>query len=213
MIKQAKTPDEINKLKAETERAIAAGKLDDAQRDTLVKLIDAKKIAAEKGNIKLQQEIDSMLNMLFPKAGGKPGEKVSAPVPAKDIAEFMTRIEVAGIGAEGRGDLAREKFDTEKEQTAVDIEKVIREKPKGAEALSRYQDFNKYSNRDLIAVNNGGKVVLLQLPKVIPKDATTPPKIITAKMVYEGAKKYNISVEQYLTDVLKIPEAIKMFKR
>lgn len=201
IIKKYKTPDEINKLRAETFQARQSGILSQQRATEISRLLDEKEEAERLGNQLKLDEINSQLTVLFPAAGG--GTE-SALVPATDIARYMKDIEVAGMRG-GGGDLAERKFAVQEEQTAVDIDKIIRESPKSAEALARYQDFNRYSNRPRVAINDNGKIRFINLPKV-------GGKIITGRQIYEAAKEMNLSVEEYLTEVLKVPDAIKYLK-
>ena len=197
VLQKAKTPEEVDLIKAQTEHLRTSGLLDEAQTKTINELLDGKKEAQRLGNEKAEKEIDSYLSLLLPQVGGG---TVEAQIKAQDLIPLLAAQAKAGADT-----LAKQKFETQQEQTAVEVDKIIRTNPKSPEALARYEDFNRYSNRNQAAVNDGGKVKFVKLPKINGK-------LITARQVKAAADKLNMSVEEYLVNVLQLPEAIKMLK-
>ena len=185
-----KQTDEINKLRADTYQSYQAGRLSEQRATEIDKLLGEKEEAIRLGNELKVAELDEYLSVMFPAAGGGTEE---AAMKASDLAGLMA-------AQAGKSDLPERKFLTAQEQQAVEIEQTILESPKSEAAMSQYQDFNRYSNRPRIALRVGKKIVMFNLPKI-------GGKIITARQVYEAAEKVNMSVEDYVTKVLGIPEA------
>jgi hypothetical protein len=179
-IKQAKTPEEIAKLQAETYRAVMAGDLDAAQAGQINNLLDLKMTAQRLGNEKLEQEINNKLELELPGVG-------TAKFDPDVLARVLGGIEEAGM--RGGGDtLSREKYTTQQEQTAVDIDTIIQTDPESKEALARYQDFNRYTNRPKVAYNDDGEIKFIDLPKV-------GGRVVTGKMLAEAAEKVGLTVD------------------
>jgi hypothetical protein len=195
--KKAKSPLEIDKLKADTEQARAAGRLSEQRAEEIDRLLDEKKKAIETGNDLRQKQIDEYLTVLFPSAGG--GVE-PAQVPASEIAKLMAK--------DAKSDLPERKFLTAQEQQAASVEEIIRgegiegQGPESAAAVARYNDFNRYSNRNYIALNIDGRIDFFDLPKIGGQR-------ITARQVYRAAQDANMSVEEYVVEILGLPEAAK----
>lgn len=188
LIKKSKTPEEIDKLKADAYQAYQSGRLSEQRANEIDRLLDEKEEALRLGNDLRVAELDEYLTVLFPSAEGGVEEGL---VKAGDIARIMA-------GAAGESDLPERKFLTQQEQQAVAIEETIRDRPKSDAALAQYQDFNRYSNRPRVAIKIGNKIEFVDLPRV-------GGRIITARDVYKAAQAVNMSVEEYLRDVLKVP--------
>ena len=178
----AKTPEEINKIKQQAFQAEQAGLLSEQRRVEIDRLLDAKEQAVKLGNEDLQKQIDERLTVLFPNVEGGTDE---AQVRARDVIAAMSRSAAGGTPST----LPERKFTTQQEQTAVEIEQVIRKKPKGKEALARYEDFNRYSNRTKIAVSDGKKVKWVPL-------GTIDGRTVTSKEVYDAAAGLGMTVDQ-----------------
>jgi hypothetical protein len=164
-IKKLKSPDEIDKLRAETFQATQAGELSEQRSIEINKLLNDKIEAGRLGNVELQKQIDERLTVLFPNTKGGQDK---AQVRARDVLDEMTKRLVAGK----TDTLPREKFITQQEQTAVEIEQDILDKPKGDKALSRYQDYNRYSNRSKVAINDDGKIKFVPISRTGGKQRT-----------------------------------------
>jgi len=197
-LRQAKTPEEIDLLRAQAESLRASGKLNDAQAEQVMLLLDEKEQAEKLGNEKKVAELNEYIALQLP--GGEVGG-----IQISDLIPLLAAQAKGGAGPTAAEKLAADKYLTQQEQTAVEIEEQIQKNAKSPEARARYQDFNRYSTRSKVAVNDGGKIKFVKLPKVNGK-------LITARQVYAAAAKLNMSVEEYLVNILKVPEAIKMLK-
>lgn len=187
-IKKSKTPEEIDKLKADTDRAVAAGKLDEQRSTEIKRLLDEKEKAERLGNELRVKQINEFLSVLLPSAGGGFEEGI---MRAKDLIPLLQEQYKTPPD-----DLAERKFRVQQEQTAVDIEKIALEKPTGKEALSRYQDFNRYTNRPKVAINDNGKIKFIDLGKV-------GGKTITGKQVHDAAAEFGMTVDELYRNAKK----------
>ncbi len=174
----AKTPEEIAKLKAQTFQARMAGKLSETKATEITRLLDEKEEAERLGNQQKIADLNSNLEVLF-------GED-KALVPAKDVLAEMGRQARAGAPGDT---LAREKFELQQELTGPEIEEEILRKPKSSQSLARYQEFNRFSNRPKIAINDDGKVKFIALGKV-------GGKVVTARQVNEAAGELGMTVDE-----------------
>ena len=200
-INNAKTPEEINKIKAETKQANAAGQLSETRTREINSLLDQKVEAERLGNQKLIQELNSQIQQLFvgervnPETGQVEQFLQPGLLNTGDILRSLTAKATAG----GAGELAERKYAEQQTQTAVDIEKIILDKPKSPEALARYEDYNRFSDRPRLAVKSGSKVEFIPLHKVKGRQ-------VTAKQVYEAANELGLTVDE----VYKIATENKM---
>ena len=185
MLQKAKTPEEINLIKAQTSALQQSGQLDAARAAEIMLLLDEKEQAEKLGNQKRIAELNSYISILLPKAGGGT-EAVS--IQAKDLIPLLSAQAKAG-GLTPSERLSQQKFLAQQEQTAVEIDKIIRENPKSSEALARYEDYNRYSNRSQIAINDGGKVKFVKLGKFNGRT-------VTAQQIFLSAMELGVTVDE-----------------
>ena len=205
-IKKSKTPEEIAKLRAETKQALAAGRLSDQRSTEINRLLSEKELAEQLGNSQKIMELNSMLSVLIPNTEGGFDRGWASTA---DIIKELGATERAKIPKPGDA-LGREQFELKKLMTGPDIEAVILKKDNSAEALSQYNDFNRLSDAPRAAVSNGKKVKMINLPKLKMADGST--RTLTAREIYIAAESLGMTVEEYLVNVLKHPEAIKHLK-
>ena len=185
MLQKAKTPEEINFIKAQTSALQQSGQLDAARAEEIMLLLDEKEQAEKLGNQKKIAELNSYISILLPKAGG--GTE-SAMVQAKELIPLLAAQAKAG-GLTPSEQMAIRKQTAVEEQTAVEIDKIIRENPKSPEALARYEDYNRYSNRSQIAINDGGKVKFVKLGKFNGQT-------VTAQDIFLAAQSLGVTVDE-----------------
>lgn len=188
-LKKKKTPEEVDLLKAKTSQALAAGELSEEKARKIDTLLGEEKEALRTGNELRARQIEEWLDVEISGEKGK--------MRARDVAAALRG------GGEASG-LAREKFTAAQQKEMSVIESEIVGSPTGAKAIGHSRRFNERANVPYVYVSGTVRkgwgrdkpgVNKVMLPRV-------GGKIITARQVSRAAKKANISLEDYLRNVL-----------
>lgn len=184
ILEKMKTPEEINKLKAETYQSLMAGKLSESRYREIDRLSDEMLREKQLGNDERAAEIAQWISVLVPT--GTEGKYEEGTMKVADIVDLLA-------GKYAGSDIPERKFEwessTKEQQEATAVDAIVRDKPKSDEALAQYKNFNRYSDKPEVLVNPTGKKV-----ERIPLEKFEG-RVVTAKDVNQAAEELGLDVD------------------
>lgn len=184
LIKKMKTPEEVNKLVAEAYQSFQAGRLSQSRYQEIERLSNEMLREKQLGNDVRAAELAEYISVLIPT--GTEGEYEEGVMKATDIVELLA-------GKYAGSDIPGRRFEwessTKEQQEAIEADTIVRDKPNSDEALARYKNFNRYSDKSEVLVNPTGKKV-----ERVPLERFEG-RVVTAKQVNEAAEGLGLDVD------------------